>query len=123
MKLPLTIATGMECIYLKDANGQYIVKSIGDDPHSLQELSLLQAVANAFPRALEDAQKQKQIGETVFALQSLRAAIFATMPDQPDDMGSLEGLTAYAEAIAIWRTQHGFPEQYHGSMGPKVNKG
>lgn len=47
------------------------------------------------------------------------APMFEQMPRQPDDMGSQEGLTAYVEAIAEWRAQMGYAEQYDGPVGPR----
>ena len=46
------------------------------------------------------------------------APLFATMPTPPDDMGDIEGLEAYADAIAQWRADMGYPLQYDGPMGP-----
>ncbi len=47
-----------------------------------------------------------------------RAALFATMPVPPDDMGNADGLAAYAEATLEWRARMGFPALYDGPIGP-----
>lgn len=51
------------------------------------------------------------------AISADRAALFASMPRQPDDMNSPEGLAAYAEAVLQWRADCGYPEQYDGPTG------
>ncbi len=45
------------------------------------------------------------------------AALFATMPEPPDDMSGLDGLQAYAEAVLHWRASVGFPSVYDGPIG------
>ncbi len=50
------------------------------------------------------------------------APLFAAMPVPPDDMGELEGLEAYAEAIAQWRAECGYPLVYDGPVGPPMAK-
>ncbi len=37
------------------------------------------------------------------------AALFATMPEPPTDMGELDGIMAFAEAVLEWRAKQGFP--------------
>lgn len=55
------------------------------------------------------------------AIDADRAALFASMPQPPDDMGDREGLEAYAEAIALWRAGAGYPLQHDGpSSDPAV---
>ncbi len=44
--------------------------------------------------------------------------LFSTMPVPPDDMGSPEGLAAFAEAVLQWRADCGFPAVYDGPVGP-----
>lgn len=48
------------------------------------------------------------------------APLFNQMPEPPDDMGSQDGLEAYAEAIALWREQAGFPLAYDGPTGEPI---
>lgn len=78
---------------------------------------------NPIAAALKDHPAQFAAGVPIAdVVAAVLAAAFLTMPEPPDDMGSPEGLAAYADAVLEWRALHGFPSTYDGpTAAPEVD--
>ncbi len=121
MNLPLRIEPGIGAyvFYLCDAQGNYLVRSMGSTPEAVAALERLRDSANA---SLDTASLERRLrlaqGAAEKHHEGNRAACarmdaaFERMPDRPSDMESPEGLAAYAEAVLQWRTDCGYPERY-----------
>lgn len=72
----------------------------------------------AIPSSLSASVAARHLLDAIRGAVQDTADLFATMPAPPDDMASLDGLTAYAEAVLEWRAKAGFPSTYDGPVGP-----
>ncbi len=73
---------------------------------------------NPIAAALKDHPPQFAAGVPIAdVVNATLAGVFLTMPVPPDDMGSPEGLAAFAEAVLQWRADCGHPAVYDGPVG------